>query len=388
MIKGGTDSLADDAPAVMLIGAGVVGRAIARDHLRAGIPVWLVDHQSDALQAACDELTGIEQGIWMTASPWGARVPLPIVALSPSPNPDAVLMSSGAPSWLVIESIAERLDAKQTLFAECQHWFDRPPTLTSNTSTLSITQISETIEQPQRFTGLHFFMPVVGRHAVEVIPHAGTSNHAIEICQHHADRLSKAALLVKDSPGFVVNRMLAPYLNLAMWLLCGGVQRTTLREAALAYGMPISPLELIELISPATAFDGGRVVWQAFPDRLNPSPLLPAMVKRSRRGEHGWDAPEVDALIERYRHHHLQTVDNDPALVARMMATVMHVEASLIVQDDIADRPTIDGAMAGGLGWRSPADDESSWSHFVETQLETRLATRYPMVPELRVPER
>lgn len=382
-------------PAVMLVGAGVVGRAIARDHLRAGIPVWMADQNEAALRAACDETTTRGDGMWVTATPWGAKIPLPVIGLSPGDDPDAMRSSGDSPEWLVIESIAERLDVKQAFFADAVNWFERPPILTSNTSTLSIRRIAESLANPGRLAGLHFFMPVVGRHAAELIAHDRTDADVIARCQGHCRALGKTPLSVGDGPGFVVNRMLAPYLNLSLWLVCGGIDFATLRRAAIRFGMPISPLELIDWIGARTAFDAGRVVWSAFPHRLTPSPLLPAMVKRGHTGrgvgegfyryqndERVDEAPRetIVALIDRYRHGEWTTPPN-VAQIAEMMAGVMGREADAIIRDAVADAATIDAAMAGGLGFHRPGASFIDHARSIDIDA---LASRYPAMISLK----
>ena len=392
---------ADDP--VLLVGMGVVGHAIARDHVRAGAPFWMADRDEAVLRRCADQLLRDTPAELVTASPWGTRLPIPNVCVAPNPEADYGLTSRSAPEWLVIESIAERLDVKQSFYQAAESWFDRPPVWGTNTSTLSIRRIVERMDRPDRLLGYHFFMPVVGRHAVEIIPHASTSASAVARCRSHARILGKAPIRVADGPGFVVNRMLAPYLNLSLWLVCGGVSFGDLRAAALAYGMPMSPLELIDLIGCRTAFDGGRVVWQAFPQRLDPSPLLPAMIKRGRQGisigkgfydydESGSridDKPgqEVASLIQRYEHDQLSANDrSDVTLLSSLLAGVMRAEAIGIIRDGIADRQAVDDAMRGGLAYAPPAPTETWWQWIEQTPTADwdRLARRFPKLRSLR----
>ena len=109
-------------------------------------------------------------------------------------------------------------------------------------------------------------MPVYNRPAVEVACGEETSTQAIGRCVAHVRRIRKEPLIVRDGPGFIVNRLLTPYLNEAMLLLCRGVSADRIEEAALRYGMPMSPLELIDWIGTRTMFDAGRVFWQSFPE--------------------------------------------------------------------------------------------------------------------------
>ncbi|KLU05279.1 Enoyl-CoA hydratase [Rhodopirellula islandica] len=376
---------------VLLVGAGVVGRAIATDHLLAGCEVWMADRDEAVLSEACDAVLQRTDGTADSASPWGALVPIPIVHLMPKVPDNPTINMDAVPVWLVIESIAEKLAIKQAFFAEVENWFSRSPILTTNTSTLPIGEIAGAMNtHASRFCGMHFFMPVVGRHAAEIIVHPGTEEAVIAVCEEHVRRLRKAPLRVLDSPGFVVNRMLAPYLNLAMQLLCAGVSAATIREAALRYGMPMSPFELIDLIGPRTAFDGGRVVWQSFPHRMDPSPLLPAMVKRSLLGVAGGKgfynyaedgvragdelSAEASELVDRYSRDDFGAaeINGDISLVADMFAAAMWREAQAIAETGVADDETIDLAMSGGLGYSTP-DSNATWRGHMDAIRDERL---------------
>ncbi len=402
---------------VLLVGAGVVGRAIAIDHLRAGIPVWLADRDEEVLRESCDRVLQRCDSVADSASPWGVRLPLPVVHLSPSnfDNGSAELAAAPAalPSWLLIESIAERLDIKQAFFADAESWFQRDAVLTTNTSTLSIASIAANMRCPARLCGFHFFMPVVDRPAAEVIPHTadaasqtgrvGTAPDVIEACCAHSRALGKTPLVVRDSPGFVVNRLLAPYLNLAMNLLCGGVSAATIQRAAQRYGMPISPLELVDLIGPRTAFDGGRVVWSAFPTRMDPSPLLPAMVKAKLAGVavgegfYRYDADgnrcddalasRASSLALKYQHDDLadfpMSDEQQISLVADLFAAVLRLEAIAIERDQVADSETIAAAMRGGLRWH-PESRDAEPKTCLTAEHAAQLAIQFPKIKSIQ----
>ncbi|MFG0288582.1 MAG: 3-hydroxyacyl-CoA dehydrogenase family protein [Rhodopirellula sp. JB044] len=393
----------DPAHRVLLVGAGVVGRAIAVDHLRSGIEVWIADQDESTLRRSCDLVLRESDAVANSASPWGARIPIPVVHFSPpaeaSPSSfeddEFRRLASGTepvPRWLLIESIAERLEIKQAFFAEAERWFEREAVLTTNTSTLPIASIAAKLRSPRSLCGLHFFMPVSQRPAAEIIPHhcvnsstgksVGTHDEVIRACCEHAVRLGKSPLQVRDAPGFVVNRLLAPYLNLATDLLCGGIDAESIRQGALRYGMPISPFELIDLIGTRTAFDGGRIVWSAFPNRMDPSPLLPALVKRklagvaSGEGFYQYDnegnrqsdqiTPTVTALASKYRHESFVNFPTESVhridLLAELFAAVIQLEATAIERDGVADAATVASAIRGGLGWNATA----RWSRPVD----------------------
>ncbi|MEE2937119.1 MAG: 3-hydroxyacyl-CoA dehydrogenase family protein [Planctomycetota bacterium] len=353
---------------VYLIGAGIVGREILRAHTDAGVSAWIIDQSADAVQRAVDSLQLADQQ-WQVGQP----MPLP-------DNSVAVCLQhcddrEPRECTIVIESIVERLDVKQAFFTAAQSWFGSDAILCSNTSNLRISEIAESITDPHRFAGMHFFMPVDRRPATEVVRGEQTAEATIEACCRHAQRIHKPSLIVADGPGFIVNRLLSPYLNEALLLLCRGVSGEQIERAALAYGMPMSPLELIDYIGTRTMFDAGRAFWQAFPDRLSPSPMLAGLIKRKRLGRNSglglYDyrdgkrsshlADETIELSKRYSRHE-QSFDEEE--VVELLSIPMWIEAALARRDGITDQQEhFNLAMRGGLGYASNAN----WLDFFDT---------------------
>lgn len=348
-----------------LVGAGVVGRAIARAHVAAGVSFALIDQDPAMLQAATRELA-VDPALWTL-----------VTGTAPGGSPAVVVRSCGdelaAGVPLVIESIAERLDRKRALFAAAEGWFGADAILCSNTSTLRIGEITAGLARPERCCGMHFFMPVDQRAAVEIIRAKETSAATIDEVSRRARRLNKQPLLAGDGPGFVVNRLLSPYLNEAMVLLGAGVSAARIEHAALAYGMPISPLELIDWIGTRTVFDAGRAFWQAFPERISPAPIGAALLKRGRLGRAAgggfYDypdgtrsaelAPAAAAVVQTYQR---PAGDIDDVEVVNRLATPMFIEAALAYREGIArSLDQFDLAMTGGLGYTQP-----SWLAFWE----------------------
>ncbi|MFK8115426.1 MAG: 3-hydroxyacyl-CoA dehydrogenase family protein [Rubripirellula sp.] len=349
-------------PGTYLIGAGVVGRAILQAHVSAGLSVCIADHDADALQAAVDGLhlpkgweskrgnlaAGLE-GIWLRRLDEQETYEFP----------------------LVIESIAERLDLKQQFFVFAEDVFGPEAVLCSNTSTLRISAIASALKDPTRLSGMHFFMPVSQRDAVEVVRSEQASESTIQQTANHVRRILKSPLVVGDGPGFIVNRLLSPYLNQAMLMLGRGIEADQIERASLAYGMPLSPLELIDWIGTRTMFDAGRVYWQSFPTRLDPSPILPALLKRKRFGRAGGGgffdytngersadlSPIAIELVAKYQGETIVCSDAD---VMHLLSIPMLIEAGLALRDGVTEsRSDFDLAMRGGLGYQ-PA----SWLAF------------------------
>ncbi|MEM9587475.1 MAG: 3-hydroxyacyl-CoA dehydrogenase family protein, partial [Planctomycetota bacterium] len=249
-------------PTVVLVGIGVVGEAILHAHLDAGVSLVVADIDPSALQQATTKAISGRSDFKASSATWPTDG-LNAVALV---QRDASIPTiRQADCRLVIESIPERLPIKQAFYAELETWCGPQDVLCSNTSTLRLADIASQMTRAERLAGLHFFMPVAQRSGVEVVRHPRTDPSVISACRDHCRRIGKTAIEVKDSPGFVVNRMLTPYLNEALRLLTAGAKPDQLSAAAMAYGMPLSPLELIDWIGTRTAFDAGRGFWQAFP---------------------------------------------------------------------------------------------------------------------------
>jgi 3-hydroxyacyl-CoA dehydrogenase len=390
-------------PQVVLVGAGVVGCAILRAHLDAGIDVGLADQQEDRLQQAVAQM-GLPHADWQveTAAPLGDQIPMLRIRRVNSGAMAANTDQNATDHPLVIESISERLEVKQSFLAEAERWLGRDAVLCTNTSTLRIGTLAAGLSHPDRLCGMHFFMPVSNRDAVELACGEQTSQATIERCIQHVRRLNKQPLVVRDGPGFVVNRLLSPYLNEAMLLLCRGVSAARIERACLRYGMPLSPLELIDWIGTRTMFDAGRVFWQAFPGRIQPAAMLGALIKCGRLGrwcgkglyDYSDDvsgrrsddlAPEVLRIVDRYRRDEVDISDDD---VLHLLSIPMWIEAALARREGMVESAgQLELAMHGGLGY----DAYRSWLGFFDglgsTQMMSAIARWSDLTPAIRAPD-
>ena len=347
---------------MLLIGAGVVGRAIAEAHLSRGLAFCLADRDPQAIASVSEWLIGQGADVAHCESP---IKDLSMVVVAGDRSPESGL--------LVIESILEDVGAKRGLFGELQRSVGPGTVLCTNTSTLLISDIaSDDLVSPEQVVGLHFFMPVAQRSAVEVVAGDRSSSVAVARATEHAKRLGKRAVHCKDGPGFIVNRILSPYLNQALVLLCRGATAAQIERVARAYGMPLSPLELIDWIGIPTMYHAGKAYWLAFPKRIAPSPLVPALLKRKRLGRASGEglydysgnlrsdelSPLVRELIETYRVDGREFSDGD---VLKLLSIPMWIEANKLIQEGVADSmETVDLAVVGGLGFSS----SQLWSEF------------------------
>jgi 3-hydroxyacyl-CoA dehydrogenase len=177
-------------------------------------------------------------------------------------------------SDIVVEAIIEKPDAKRQLFARIEPLMRDEAILCSNTSTIPITQLAEVLERPERFCGLHFFNPVRQMKLVEVIRGKKTSDTTIAAAVAYAKTLGKLPIVMNDGPGFLVNRLLLPYMNEAALLLCEGAGIHEIERAAKAFGMPMGPFTLYDVVGLDVAVHAGRTMVEAFPDRVVAAPIL------------------------------------------------------------------------------------------------------------------
>src|SRR5262249_4950685 len=186
--------------------------------------------------------------------------------------------------------------------------------LASNTSTISITRMARLVARPENFAGLHFFNPVERMQLVEVIRGERTGDATVATLVALARRIGKTPIVVRDCPGFLVNRILFPYLNESLVLLQEGAAPRAIDQAATAFGMPMGPVTLNDLVGLDTSLYAGRVVNTAFADRAAPTRILDELVAAGRlgqksgagfysyaRGSRGADDPAFAALLEKCR---------------------------------------------------------------------------------------
>src|SRR5262249_8171176 len=178
--------------------------------------------------------------------------------------------------------IVENEQAKTAIYKQLEPLLKPDAILASNTSTISITRMAKVLLRPEQFAGLHFFNPAEKMPLVEVIRGEKTSDATIATLVALAKQIGKSPIVVKDGPGFLVNRILFPYMDEAALLLVEGADPRAIDKAATAFGMPMGPITLYDVVGLDTSLFAGNVMHAAFPDRAVASPLLEEMVAKGR----------------------------------------------------------------------------------------------------------
>jgi len=347
------------APAI--VGAGIMGAGIAASHLRAGLPVTVIDVNPEALAASVPGI--LEEAAWdrLAKRPDEARA----VELAGRLR-TATSLAALAAADIVMESVTERPDVKQQVLAEIERTVGPGTVITTNTSTNPIGRLAAGLADPARFCGLHFFNPVRRMTLVEVIRGPATSDATVARAVAHAKRLGKCPVVVNDSPGFLVNRVLMPYLHEAGELLREGVPAERLDRIARSFGMPLGPIELYDMIGLDTAFYAGLVLSAAYGDRIEASPVIPALVKAGKLGRktaagfyryaesgpHGRIVGRDDKAVEVIaRYAYPPRESSDRTIVDRLFLPMLLEALRVLDEGLVRDSRDIDLAVIHALGF-------------------------------------
>jgi 3-hydroxyacyl-CoA dehydrogenase/enoyl-CoA hydratase/3-hydroxybutyryl-CoA epimerase len=187
----------------------------------------------------------------------------------------------------VIEAVFEDIAVKHAVLRETERVLPPHAVFGTNTSTIPIAHIASASARPDRVVGMHFFSPVHRMPLLEVIVTPLTAPEALATAVAFGRRLGKTVIVVNDSPGFYVNRILAPYVNEAGRLLDEGVAIDALDEALTKFGFPVGPITLIDEVGLDIAGKSGAIMHEAFGERLAPAQSLRAVLDAGRLGRKG-----------------------------------------------------------------------------------------------------
>jgi 3-hydroxybutyryl-CoA dehydrogenase len=282
-----TDRKSDGASTeiVLVIGAGTMGRGIAQAVAEAGHATLLFDADQRNLERGLAALEtawerAVQKGKLASSDARAART-----RLQPAQGLD-----EAAAAAIVIEAIFEDPEIKVTLFRELDAIVPESALLASNTSSISITRLAAAVKAPGRFLGLHFFNPVPVLPLVEVVRGLRTDEATVNRALGFVRGLGKTPVVVNDSPGFVVNRVLLPMINEAVLCLAEGVAGKEAIDEVMKLGAshPLGPLALADLIGLDVCLDIMRTLHRDLgDDKYRPAPLLARMVDAGKLGRKG-----------------------------------------------------------------------------------------------------
>ena len=262
-----------------VLGAGFMGAGISAVAAMQGIPVRLKDTKLDAV------------GRGLAAVREVLKERLTKRQITRQQFDDQLSLVAGTVDYtgfhapgIVVEAVFEDLTVKHAVLADVEPLLSPNCVFASNTSTIPIARIAEGARRPERVIGMHFFSPVHKMPLVEVITTSRTAPDVVATTVAFGRKLGKTVIVVHDSPGFYVNRILAPYITEAGRMLDEGVAVDAIDAALLAFGFPVGPITLLDEVGLDIASKSGVIMTAAFGDRLQPSPALARVLADGRIG--------------------------------------------------------------------------------------------------------
>jgi 3-hydroxyacyl-CoA dehydrogenase / enoyl-CoA hydratase / 3-hydroxybutyryl-CoA epimerase / enoyl-CoA isomerase len=379
---------------VGVVGAGIMGAGIAGAHVRRGVPALMLDAVPAALEKGVAAITKSLQGRVEIGRMSPAEMAGALARLSTSLTTSAL-----ADRDVVIEAIIENEEAKVRLYGEVQKVMRPGAILASNTSTISITRMAKSVARPESFAGMHFFNPVDRMQLVEVIRGERTADETVATLVALAKRIGKTPIVVRDCPGFLVNRILFPYINESLVLLQEGASPRAVDRAATAFGMPMGPITLNDLVGLDTSLYAGRVINTAFTDRAVTTRILDELVAAGRlgqksgagfysyaKGSRGADDPALEAILARCRTGRREVSKEE---ITDRLFLPMLTEASRVLTEGIVREPgDVDMGLILGIGFPTFRGGLLRWADEVGLgNILERLKKYEPLGPRFRPTE-
>lgn len=345
-----------DVEEVGVVGAGVMGSGIAQSALNADYKVTLYDNAQAGLDKGVANIKALFANMVEKGKATQAEVDKKLARLTATTKLEDLCNCD-----MVIEAIVEDMGAKKKLLANLEKVILKPFIFATNTSSLSVTEMAADALNPGNVVGLHYFNPVHKMQLVEVIRGAKSSESAIAVLKAYGNRIKKKAVTTADAPGFLVNRILAPYLYEAIRLIAAGVPLKDIDDAIKRFGLPMGPLELLDEIGLDTSCKVIHVLHKALGERMAPPAIIKfiedskLLGKKGGKGIYLYDKagkrlgfnPEFTAALAGVT----ASPRSRTEIQDRLMLVMVNEAARCIEEGIVTDPAQIDLAMLYGMGF-------------------------------------
>jgi 3-hydroxybutyryl-CoA dehydrogenase len=268
---------------IFIVGSGIMGTGIAQTAIQAGYTVWIYDINMQVLEKARNDIVSrITQKVTKGKISQDEANAC-IKRLDITEKLDVV-----AGCQLVIEAVYENLDVKQAVYEKLETVCNEDIIIASNTSSLSISALSGRLKNPGKFIGMHFFAPVPVMNLLEITKGLATSDETYQTIVKVGEKLGKITITATDMPGFIINRILDPMINEAVFLLSEGIGSVDSIDNGMKFGCnhPMGPLELADLMGIDILLAVIESLYREFGDsKYRPAPLLKRMVSAGYLGK-------------------------------------------------------------------------------------------------------
>lgn len=335
-----------------VIGAGTMGAEIAQVITYSGLPVVLKDVNQELVERGVGKIHDIyklrvDKGK-MSAADMEAKMNLVTGTIRYEDFKDVDI---------VVEAVPEKMDLKKQVFRDLDQACPEGTILASNTSSLSISEMGAETSRPQKVIGLHFFFPAHVMKLVEVIPGLATSEETVDDVTGFTESLRKIPVRVNECAGFLVNRLLMPYLNEAAYCLQEGAAAVQeIDQAAVAFGMPMGPFTLVDNLGLDVCEEVVKVLLESYGDRMRPAELwkkfYEAHLYGKKSGAGFYNYQGTDNLVEQMVGELRSQFGKKPSKfsIERIVFPMIN-EAAYCVQEHVSKAADIDIAMRAGIGF-------------------------------------
>ncbi len=335
-----------------IVGAGVMGSGIAWALSNQDIEVRLKDINNESAAKAVSTIRKIYETIRKRGRLSEREIGLKM---------DKVTFSTDYVGFdrtdFLLEAVSEDLGLKQMVYADFEKVLPADAVIASNTSSISISDLAAKLEHPNRFIGMHFFNPVNRMPLVEIITGKETDEETIATVVKLTKKIGKTPVKVKESPGFLVNRILLPYLKEAATMFEEGEDIKKIDDVLLSFGMPVGPLALIDQVGVDIGEKVSQILYRAYGERMAASTLMPRMVKRSWLGKKSglgfYSYKGKQSVINRdiisLQSGH--SLFDEQTILDRCLLTMINEAARCLEESVVANARYLDMAMVMGTGF-------------------------------------
>ncbi len=347
-----------------VIGAGKMGGAIAQLLAKNGVRVRLKDIAPEQITAAMQTAEKLTKDLVRKRKLTKAQGTKLLDFINPT-----LEYTGFKEAKFAIEAVFENINVKRKVFEQLECELPGDAIIATNTSAISIDEIARDLHHPERVIGLHFFSPVHKMPLVEIIPGEKTSKETIEKTFQWAVKLGKIPVLVKNSPAFLVNRILAPYLLETLWLVLEGAEPAFIDRVMTDFGMPVGPCKLADEIGLKVASDVAKYLVNSFPDRLLNSGLASKMLEKDFAGKnqgigfYKYKGRKKKAVPNRQLRKLTKTLRialnmsakpkkfTEAEIVNRLMSVMINEAAFALEEGVVSTHRELDAAMIFGAGF-------------------------------------
>jgi 3-hydroxyacyl-CoA dehydrogenase len=341
-----------------VVGAGTMGAEIAQVITYSGLPVVMKDMNQEL----------VDKGIAKIRSIYQKRVDKG--KMDASEVEKKLALVAGSTSYedfkdvdIVIEAVPEKLELKKKVFRELDPHVSENTIFATNTSALSISELGAATKRPEKVIGMHFFFPAHVMKLVEVIPSLASGEETINDVMSFTESLRKIPVRVNECAGFLVNRLLMPYLNEAAFCLQeGAATAEEIDQAAVSFGLPMGPFTLVDNLGLDICYDVVKVLLDSYGNRMAPAEIWMSLYEAKRYGRKtgsgfyeydGRVSGELEKIVADLQKK--LTVQKSKFSIERLIYPMVN-EAALCLEEHVAEPSDIDMAMVAGIGF--PQDKE------------------------------